>query len=352
MATVAESSTTITPPTDEPFVTLVENQLAVAAIERLIEECVGFAEQADPIRLVYLYGPSGVGKSHLCRYFLWNEAQSPQPGNVLHLTASELVAQVDEAHSLGRLYELRDRFLRVEILICEDLAGIERKPESQRLLIATIDETLARGGRVLVTGPKSPGEFDRLLPRLVNRLHGGAAIGIGMPGLASRVQLLTHFARMRQVSIPVEAIQYLAESLAVSPRELRAAIARLDQLAQASGGVVTRGVVDHFLEQNVTRPTPGLPEITSAVARQFGVTVAALRTGGRTAATALPRQVAMSLARELTAHPLERIAGFFGRQNHGTVIHARKKLAVRLENDPGLRRDVKQIRQRLGLELR
>lgn len=352
MATVAESSTSITPPTDEPFVTLVENQLAVAATERLIETGVALSDPAGAIRLVYLYGPSGVGKSHLCRYFLWNEAQSPQPGNLLHFTASELVAQVDKAHAVGRLNELRESFLQTEVLVCEDLGGIERKPESQRLLIATIDETLARGGRVLLTGPKSPGEFDRLQARLVNRLHGGASIGIGMPGLASRVQLLTHFARMRQASIPVEAIQYLAESLTVSPRELRAAIAQLDHRAQATGGVVTRAVVEQFLEHTVTRPNPGLPEITSAVARQFGVTVTALRTGGRTAATALPRQVAMSLARELTAHPLERIAGFFGRQNHGTVIHAHKKLAVRLENDPGLRRDVKQIRQRLGLELR
>jgi chromosomal replication initiator protein len=102
----------------------------------------------------------------------------------------------------------------------------------------------------------------------------------------------------------------------------------------------------------VSPEAPNLTQITKAVAKEFGVTVAALRTGGRTAATSLPRQIAMSLSRELTAQPLERIAAFFGRSNHGTVIHARKKLAVRLEDDAALRRHVLQIRRRLGLATR
>ena len=81
-------------------------------------------------------------------------------------------------------------------------------------------------------------------------------------------------------------------------------------------------------------------EIAKAVARQFDVTLADLRTGGRTAATALPRQVAMSLAREITGQPLERIAGYFGRSNHGTVIHAHRLVKERIKNDEKVRQIV------------
>ena len=348
MATATDTLTTFAPPTDEPFVTLVENHFAVAAIEQFVE--------VDPdasARLVYLYGPAGTGKSHLIRQFLWLEGQKPVPPRVAHLMAAELVAELDEAVAGGFVHELRERYLDLDLLVCEDLAALERKSETQRLLVAIIDETLACGGRVLLTCSKAPGELEGVSARLVSRLHGGVCVAIAPPGLTSRVQLLSNFARVRHLTMPAEVLQFLAERLPVSARELKSAVARLDALRQSEGlSIVNRGLAERFLEEAVSPPAPGLAEIARAVARQFGVTVAALRTGGRTAATSLPRQVAMSLSRELTGQPLERIAAFFGRHNHGTVIHARKKLAARLEEDAPLRRQLAQIRRRLGVASR
>lgn len=345
MATATEPIAAFCPPTDEPFLTLAENQFAVEAIERLAEidlDCGG--------RLTLIYGPAGVGKSHLVRQFLWHESQKFEPPRIACLTASQLVAEIDEAKSAALLAPLRERYLDLDLFICEDLASVERKFETQRVLVSILDETLAAGGRVLVTCSKAPGELDAVSPRLINRLHGGVCVSLGLPGVSSRVQLLSHFARLRHLTIPGDVLQLLAEGLAVSTRELKAAVVRLEMLARAEGAtIINRAFAERFLEELVSPEAPNLVEITKAVAKEFGVTVAALRTGGRTAATSLPRQVAMSLSRELTAQPLERIAAFFGRSNHGTVIHARKKLAVRLEDDASLRRHVSQIRRRLGL---
>lgn len=345
MATATEPIAALCPPTDEPFLTLAENQFAVEAIERLAE--------ADPVasgRLTLIYGPSGVGKSHLVRQFLWHENQKFEPPRLACLTASQLVAEIDEAKSAALMAPLRDRYLDLDLFVCEDIASVERKFETQRVLTAIIDEILATGGRVLLTCSKAPGELDAISPRLVNRLHGGVCVGLALPAVSSRVQLLSHFARMRHLTIPADVLQLLAERLAVSTRELKSSVVRLEMLARAEGAsIVNRNLAERFLDEMISPEAPNLTEITKAVAKEFGVTVAALRTGGRTAATSLPRQVAMSLARELTAQPLERIAAFFGRSNHGTVIHARKKLAVRLEEDAALRRHMSQIRRRLGL---
>lgn len=345
MATVAHAVATLIPPTDEPFITLVENQFAVAAVERLVEADPGI----DP-RLVYLYGPAGIGKSHLVRQFLWHERQRPAELSSVALTASELIAKIDESAGAGLLHELREQFLKLDLFVCEDIAALERKPESQRFVIAVIDETLANGGRVLLTGSKAAGELESVTPRLINRVHGGVCAGLSPVASTSRVQLLAHFARMRHVTIPGDALQVLADRLPVSPRELRSTVGKLDEVAQKNGStLVNRLLAERFLDDAVASPAPGVAEVAKAVAKQFGVTVTALRTGGRAAATSLPRQIAMSLARELTGQPLERIAMYFGRQNHGTVIHARKKLAVRLEEDAALRRNVAQIRRRLGV---
>ncbi len=345
MIAATDATARPSPPTDEPFVTLAENQFAVAAVDRLAE-----ASADGPGRLVFLYGPAGNGKSHLVRQFLWNEARRPEPPRAAHLTAAALVAELDEAQQGGFVHALRDRYLGLELFVCEDVAAIERKFETGRLLLAAIDETLAAGGRVLLTCSKAPGELDSVSPRLIDRFHGGACAGIAPPGSPSRVQLLSNFARVRHLTIPGDVLQFLADRLPASPRELKASIARLDALVLAERqSIVNLALAERFADESVSLPVPGLSEIAKAVAKQFDVTLAALRTGGRTAATSLPRQIAMSLAREITGQPLERIAGYFGRQNHGTVIHARKKLAAKMEDDAGLRRQVAQIRRRLGV---
>ncbi|MDQ3329864.1 MAG: DnaA/Hda family protein, partial [Planctomycetota bacterium] len=196
MATVTEPIEALCPPTDEPFITLVENQFAVEAVERL-----GDIDTNTAGGLVVLYGTAGAGKSHLVRQFLWRENRKPEPPRLACLTASELVAEIDDARSVGLMTPLRERYSGLDLFVCEDVAAVERKPETQRLLIAIIDDTLSAGGRVLLTCSKAPGEMDAVLPRLVNRMHGGVNACVGLPGVVSRVQLLSHLARMRHLTI-------------------------------------------------------------------------------------------------------------------------------------------------------
>lgn len=356
MTNAAKTANVSTTTADEPFVVLPENELAVAGIDQLLEDATqgdsGEENQPNTVRLVYLHGPAGVGKSQLVARLLAGETDSIRSDSIRHSRASELIARVDQAHSRARLSELREEYCQLDLFICEDFTAIERKPETQRLIIMAIDETLARGGRVLITSSKSPGELENVASRLVNRLHAGACLAVAMPAQESRRRLLLHFAQLRRVEITEEAAQYLAASLLVSPRELRAAVGRLSEMAVRSGSSrIDQTSAEDFVQQCTAPPPPTPAEITRAVAKQFGVSVKALRTGGRTATTALPRQVAMSLCRELTRQSLERIATYYGRQNHGTVIHARKRIAARLQDDPALRRNVREIRRRLGINV-
>lgn len=353
MAIAAKTASPLTLPADEPFLRLAENELALAGLDRLLEGIVRVdGDRSETIRFVYLHGPAGVGKSHLVSGVVAAGASCLESQSVRHVTAAELIARVDQAQSQARLSALREEFMQLELFICEDLTAIERKPESQRLIVTAIDETLARGGSVLITGSKSPGELERVATRLVNRLHAGASLAMGMPAREGRRRLLLHFAKLRGLGLDEETAGFLAESLAVSPRELRAAIARLGAMAVKNRAAqIDQETAEEYVQQCTAPPPPTPADITRAVAKQFGVSVKALRTGGRTATTSLPRQVAMSLCRELTRQSLERIAAYYGRQNHGTVIHARKRLAARLEDDPVLRRNLREIRRRLGLNV-
>lgn len=328
-----------------PFMATVENRMAVAAVDRLDR-----LDDDDDGRLVVLHGPPGVGKSHLVAQYADRERRNPAGRRVESLTASQLAADLGEAIDSRTYDRFEARLFEADVLVVEDLQAIEGRRPVQAFLIGWLDETLGRGGRVVLTTTKSPGELDRCDTRLINRCHGGVCVGLGLPGTTSRAALLEHFAKLRGLAVPADQTQRLAERLSVSPRELAGAVARLDVLAADLGRTVVNGaIVDRFFAEEVDRRPLDIAQIARATANHFGLSVSHLRTGGRHAATVLPRQLAMYLARELTGEPLEKIALYFGRKNHGTVIHAARRAAARVEEDAAVRRHVAAVRRALGM---
>ncbi|QDT35648.1 DnaA/Hda family protein [Stratiformator vulcanicus] len=328
----------------DPFVPLPENRFAGAAMARLAE-----CRDARRGQLVYLYGPAGCGKSHLVSTFLRQERLRPDGDFVTRTTGAELRERLAEGQPHDEIAAVRDELLSAIVLVVEDVGSLSGFPMAQQFLKEAIDETVSCGGRVLLTAAKSPGELERVTPQLINRFHGGTCVGIEPLGVASRTELLSHFARKYQLAIPADILHYLAENLTSSPRELRGAMTRLDAIAAREGvAFVNSATAKRFLSDEVKPRTIDLPEIAQAVANQFDLSVGQLRTGGRSAASVLPRQIAMYLSRQLTDSSLERIATYFGRKNHGTVIHAIRRLKNRAKDQAALQRHLAVIRRALG----
>lgn len=334
----------------EPFLLLDENRFAWAALERLKRDARSSRTSARPLegRLVYIHGPSGVGKSHLVRQFLRDERRRDPKLRTAILTASEFAAQLADASEARKIGEFQSRYRDLDLFVCEDLAAIEHRPETQQQLVALIDEILKSGGRLVFTSRKSPGELAGVQRRLVNRCHGGTSASIELPGPSARAALLTHFALTRQVPLPQEAIDLLAAELPVSPRELLAAVQQLEVCARLARTRIDRAFVRRYLDGEIKPQSATLPQIAQAVARQFGVPITALRGQRRAQGIVLPRQCAMFLARQFTAEPMQAIARYFGRRNHTTVLHACRRMNSLASDDPTLRQHLAQIRRALG----
>jgi chromosomal replication initiator protein len=327
----------------ESFLPLPENRLAMTAVEELSEPSPG-----RPGRLVFLSGPSGVGKSLLVRELVRKEHNKSKKGKWISLTASQFAAELAEASQEEALDKFSEKYRSLEVLICEDITALAGRRESQNQLAMTIDELLSTGGRVLISSTVPAGSLERFSRRLVNRFHGGVTASIGLPEFDSRVQLLNHFAAARQILLPHSIAELLADALPVSPRELLAALIQLETLARRQNTAITQALAEYYLNQE-TPPQPAtLSEVAKAVARQFGVSLSGLRGKKRAHGVVLPRQCAMFLARELTDHSLLAIAQFFGRRHHSTVLHACKRMESAQDSEPALRQHLAQIRSRLG----
>lgn len=327
----------------DPFLVLRENRLGFTAIERLARRTTRGAAS-----LVYLWGPTGTGKSHLVRHLLRELRLSDPTLAIRCTTASGLAADYAEATSRGQVAEWSEPWRSCDVLVCEDLQVIGRRPETQQLLVSLIDEAVGNGGRVLLTASRLPGEIAGLSARLVSRCRGGVLAGLRMPDAPSRLALLTHFASSRQIAAPPDALKLLAEARPASPRDLQAALNQMEGVARVERVPLDSRFVQRFLEGDVDRPPTTLADVARVVARHFGIRMADLRSSTRQQELAIPRQCAMYLGRTLTEEPLARIATYFGRKNHTAVIHACRRTAASLSDEPALRHHLSQIRAALG----
>ena len=336
------------------LIPLTEQRVATSGLRRFLQPV-----RSGKGRLLLLVGPAGCGKSALVRHMLRqraadksvldfdrgspsNMASSVTPPDVIVVTASEFAAQLAEASDRDQVPDFQTQFRAPSLLVCEDLQGISGRTQSLLQLLAVLDDLLAHGADVIVTSTRLPGQLERFPVKLVNRLRGGTIIVIPLPGPDSRAALLRHFATQCSLSIPRDGLALLAESLPQSPRELAGIVTQL-----ASGKkLLRREVIEEFLKQQIKSPELTAQAVARAVAREFGITQAALRSSRRSAALVLPRQMAMWLCRNLCQMSLPAIGDHFQRR-HSSVLHAVRKLDEPLGKDPQLRQRLAKIQQAL-----
>ena len=330
----------------ELFVPLPEHAFARAALSRVTTH--GRRMASADHGLTFLSGPEGSGKSLLARRAILESLRRQPKLRYLIATAeelAELLALADERQSLADVWQL---FGSLDLLICEDLHGLEGRLALQELLLGLIDRSSGDGPRVLMTSRKPPGELCDFSQRWVSRCHGGLCATLPWPGFEGRRQLITRLAQARHVPLcePIApSIEWLAERWTFSPRDISRSI---DQLAEACHTHQT--VVDlPFLERMRSMRTVSLSldAIVTVVAREFGVEPTDLRSRSRNQGLIVPRQCAMFLAKELTGRPLEFIGLYFGERTHTTVSHSLSRLKLLLPNTPTLRQQVQKLRKRL-----
>ena len=314
-------------PSEDVLIPIAEQRLARVALSRLAK-----TTREDKGRLLYLVGPAGTGKSALIREFLRDVEEH------CVVTASEFAAQLAEASDKKEVAEFQERFRNVSVFVCEDIHAIEGRPQTQQQLLAAIDELVAHGKDVIVSSTKMPGELGSYSRRLVNRFRGGTVVAVKHPGTESRAALLRQFSRQQKITLSRDAVALLADSLAVSSRELSGIVTQLAERRQP----IKREVIERWLHEDFPSSTITPLAITKAVAAEFGVTLSALRSHRRTHVLLLPRQCAMWLSRKLCGTSFMQLGGFFERR-HSSVMHSVRTLEQRLAAEPSLRQRLKRI---------
>ncbi|TWT63589.1 DnaA/Hda family protein [Rubinisphaera italica] len=327
---------------EHTLLSLPENQFALAALDRILNPDPDFTP-----RLVMLQGPSGAGKSHAIYHTMTQFLERFEDVRYRSLPVYEFASLNLESATSGSSLPQLEQLAELDLLVCEELHFIERQTWLQKKLIVLIDDVLAHGGRVIFTSQIPVGEFQQSMPKLISRCHAGITATIELPEQHSRISLLHHFAEEREFFLSTQSAELLASRLPVSPRELYGVIMQLEAIYQIEQKELTPDVIHNFLELQHTGQSPTLSEIAKSVAREFGVTVKAIRSDTRERSLLIPRQTAMLLSRDLIQANYADIGKFYGNRSHSTVMHACQALVKKAIDSPELDSRLSHLRRQL-----
>ena len=330
--------------TFEAFVTGPCNRLAHAAC-MAVSEAPGKAY--NPL---YIHGSVGLGKTHLLQATCRKIAVSNPQANLCVLSCEMFVNHFIEAVERGQLHDFRFRYRHADILAIDDIQFLSAHEQTQEEFFHTFNTLYQSQRQIILSSDRGPGQIPDLEERLVSRFNWGLVAQIDRPCYETRVAIVRKKARMRNFELPEDVVCFIAGVIDSNARELEGAIAKVAMLAQVSGRHLDIPLAEEALGTKLGAPRKGvtIEDILKAVTARFNVRLADLQSKKRTRSIALPRQVCMYLARELTPHSLEEIGGYFGGRDHTTVMHAKRAIEILRGQNPQLQATLDLITQELG----
>lgn len=288
-----------------------------------------------------IYGGVGLGKTHLM-HAVGNMILQHQPrANVVYLHSERFVAEMVKALQHGTINEFKRYYRTVDALLVDDIQFFAGKDQSQEEFFHTFNSLIESHHQIIMTCDRYPKEVDGLEERLKSRFGWGLPVTIEPPELETRVAILKSKASNSSVELSNEVAFFIAKRIRSNIRELEGALRRVMANAQFTGQPITLGFAREALRDLLAIQDRQLTieNIQKTVAEYFKIRVADLLSKRRSRSITRPRQIAMSLCKELTNHSLPEIGDAFGGRDHTTVLHACRKVKELKETEASIDED-------------
>lgn len=329
--------------TFDNFVIGKPNEFAYAACRRVAEAAqVAF----NPL---FLYGPVGMGKTHLMHAVAWHIRQRDPSRRVLYISAEAFMYQFIRAVRFRDQVSFKEQFRSVDVLMVDDVQFICGKESTQEEFFHTFNALVDNNRQIIISADKSPSDLEGLEDRMRSRLGWGLVADLHPTDYELRLSIVEAKAEMMGLEIPRTVMEFLAQRIPSNVRELEGALNRLVAHAQLVGRELTVETTQDLL-RDVLRANDrrvSIEDIQRRVADHYNIRLADMSSPRRARAVARPRQIAMYLAKQLTTRSLPEIGRKFGGRDHTTVMHAVKKVEELRSADHILQEDIDRLRRSL-----
>ena len=329
--------------TFDTFVTGKANQLARAAAIQVAENPGG---SYNPL---FLYGGVGLGKTHLV-HAVGNAILARKPdASVRYIHAEQYVSDVVRAYQRKAFDDFKHYYHSLDLLLIDDIQFFAGKSRTQEEFFYAFEALVANRKQIIITSDTYPKELKDIEDRLVSRFASGLTVAIEPPELEMRVAILLKKAESEGQDLQEDVAFFIAKNLRSNVRELEGALRKLLAFASFHQRQVTvemaREALKDILSSGVGQITVEL--IQKTVADYYKIKVSDMYSKRRPNSIALPRQVAMYLAKETTQKSLPEIGELFGGRDHTTVLHGVRKIAALRATDAELNHALHVLEQTL-----
>ncbi|MCW2613746.1 MAG: chromosomal replication initiator DnaA [Frankiales bacterium] len=311
----------------ETFVIGASNRFAHAAAVAVAEAP---AKAYNPL---FIYGESGLGKTHLLHAIGHYAQHLFQGARVRYVSSEEFTNDFINSIRDSKAESFRRRYRDVDILLVDDIQFLEHKEGTQEEFFHTFNTLHNANKQIVISSDRPPKQLSTLEDRLRTRFEWGLITDVQPPDLETRIAILRKKAAQDRLAAPPDVLEFIASKISRNIRELEGALIRVTAFASLNRQVVDLALAEVVLKDLI--PAEGGPEITgatimAATAEYFGLTMEDLCGSSRSRVLVTARQIAMYLCRELTDLSLPKIGQMFGGRDHTTVIHADRKIRAQM----------------------
>ena len=325
--------------TFENFIVGNSNKFAHAACTAVA------AHPAENYNPLFIYGPSGLGKTHLLSAVV-NEIKKNKPNTrVLYIKGDEFTNQMIEALGKQEMPEFRDKYRNCDILLIDDIQFIAGKNSTQEEFFHTFNTLYEDGKQIILTSDRPPKDIPTLEDRLKTRFEWGLLADIQPPDIELRVAIIRKKAEQVSLIIPDEVLTFLAENLCSNIRQIEGAIKKLSALSFLSGQSISIEIAKSCISELLGGAEPvnvTVEKIFSAIQNRYGVTKSELIGKKRTKEIAAARHLSVYVIREITEMSYPSIAKIFDR-DYATIHASFEQISKKYDTDSLFRIEVDEL---------
>ncbi len=306
---------------------------------------------------LFIYGPPGLGKTHLLHSIANYIRQNTPEINVRYSTTEAFTNNFVRSLRSGNADEFKNLYRSNDVLLIDDIQFLQSKAKTEEEFFHTFNALYETGAQLVLTCDRMPSDLASLERRLLERFESGLVTSIEKPDFQTRLTILRIIAaRERLVMSDESCLAVIASRITESVRALEGALIRVVAYHSLTNKPIDEQLISRVLDdlypETKVSETCSIVRIKELMCQFFSLESTELESSSRTARVSWPRHLAIYLAREFTDASLPEIGAAFGGRNHSTVIHSHRTAAKKISQDPQLRLLVNNLSIQLGVASR
>ncbi len=320
--------------TFDTFIVGRSNEFAFAACKAVA------TEEGNNYNPLFIYGPSGLGKTHLVTAIKHEITKRKPDQCVIYVTGetfgNELIKAIDQRDTSV----FHDTYRNADVLIVDDIQFFSGKERMQEEFFHTFNKLHSTGKQIIITSDKPPRDLQTLEERIRNRFEWGLIADISTPDYETRFAIIRRKAELLHLNLPDEVVEFIAVRLKTNIRQLEGAVKKLKALKLLTNNSPTISMAQTVIRDILTDDQPApitVEKIIEEVANLYGITADDIRSTKRTSQISTARKVAIYVVREVTGIPLATIGEEFGGRDHSTIVYALNTVTSAIKKDSNLK---------------